>query len=416
MDSIFIPIKGSAGGPAQAGPQPLAPDDLTGGLFSVDAFLGDAAAEAESWRLLVPGPAPESRDSSSADAVALPDAPPPDALELLVAQWSGIDTTIGTEGAQGSRICADMPPETADSPDAAGDDRGHTQAGWVIAAQGVMTPDSAPAPSADATPRALPADVVARSGAIRMADPPEGLLDTPPLAESAPAADVTEVLDVLDDAAPKAGAAVRDSEELRRPVAAAQAAPIRPDFSVVKTVPMTEAGGTLAEAVADIPDSASRPMAMTTSPLGQTAAGLPPDGGQAPIRWAPAHARHLADAIVTARGDSVEVALAPEELGRVKILISGPREAQHVTLVFDRPEVADAARRNVAILEQDLSDLGMASAQLAFGDAQDRSDQQPAPDSEWTDSVRLEPQEMTPAIGHIARAQPMPGGRISVKM
>lgn len=92
-------------------------------------------------------------------------------------------------------------------------------------------------------------------------------------------------------------------------------------------------------------------------------------------------ARQIAEAVVTAREDRIEIALAPEELGRIRIVMSGPDHSPHVVIWAERPEVLDQLRRNAAFLQECLGDAGMADASFEFqGDTPKGSRQdQPTP-------------------------------------
>ena len=79
-------------------------------------------------------------------------------------------------------------------------------------------------------------------------------------------------------------------------------------------------------------------------------------------------ARQIADAVVTARDDLIEIALSPEELGRIRMVLSGPDHSPHVAIWAERPEVLDQLRRNAAVLQEFLGDAGMADASFEFRD------------------------------------------------
>lgn len=89
-------------------------------------------------------------------------------------------------------------------------------------------------------------------------------------------------------------------------------------------------------------------------------------------------ARQIAEAVVTARDDVVEIALAPEELGRIRMVMSGPEHSPHVVVWVERPEVLDQMRRNAAFLQECLSDAGMAGASFEF-----QGDRHPGPRDDW---------------------------------
>lgn len=105
-----------------------------------------------------------------------------------------------------------------------------------------------------------------------------------------------------------------------------------------------------------------------------TPAGLSdmPRGIAAQPDWRPAHLhpqaviRQIADAVVTTRDDRIEIALSPEELGRVRLVVTGSERAPHVTVWVERPEVMDLIRRNAAMLQSHFDEAGLNGAALEF--------------------------------------------------
>ena len=83
--------------------------------------------------------------------------------------------------------------------------------------------------------------------------------------------------------------------------------------------------------------------------------------------------RQIADAVVRERGDQIEIALSPEELGRVRMTLSGREHAMHVVIWAERPEVMDMLRRNAAALIEQFTDVGVGDATLEFRDRDDTS-------------------------------------------
>ncbi|VDS08341.1 Flagellar hook-length control protein FliK [Paracoccus haematequi] len=76
--------------------------------------------------------------------------------------------------------------------------------------------------------------------------------------------------------------------------------------------------------------------------------------------------RQMAEAVVSAREDRIEIALAPEELGRIRMVMTGPDHSPHVLVWAERPEVLDQLRRNAAFLQECFGDAGMADASFEF--------------------------------------------------
>ena len=79
-------------------------------------------------------------------------------------------------------------------------------------------------------------------------------------------------------------------------------------------------------------------------------------------------AQSLGHAIRHMEGDSVEIALSPEELGHVRLLLRDHTTATPtVTLHADRAETLDLMRRHIDILAQDLRDMGYRDVSFSFG-------------------------------------------------
>lgn len=125
---------------------------------------------------------------------------------------------------------------------------------------------------------------------------------------------------------------------------------------------------------------------------------------RAPLPVPPA--RQIAEAVVTARDDVVEIALAPEELGRIRMVMSGPEHMPHVMIWVERPDTLDQLRRNAAFLQECFGDAGMADASFEFaGDTPSGSrDDAPAtktPDRtgfDMVEDIRAIPVAWTPMV------------------
>lgn len=88
--------------------------------------------------------------------------------------------------------------------------------------------------------------------------------------------------------------------------------------------------------------------------------------------------QQVAEAVVTARGDRTEIALSPEELGRLRLVMTGADRGQ-ITIWAERPETLDLIRRNADLLTQQLADAGITAGTLDF-----RQDERMArPDQTW---------------------------------
>ena len=95
-----------------------------------------------------------------------------------------------------------------------------------------------------------------------------------------------------------------------------------------------------------------------TDPAGHTPAARPAEV------HAPAIARQIAHAVTTLRSGEIELALSPEELGKLRLRVGQSGDRPVVTVWFERPDVLDAARRHLDLLLQDLADSGFDSPML----------------------------------------------------
>ncbi len=199
--------------------------------------------------------------------------------------------------------------------------------------------------------------------------------DAPVLAAAAPS-----VAPAAGRAAPRSDRTGRDGE------VAADATP------AADTAPRPARNGAAAQ-VADIrampdvldkgPDAAlDAPIDPQADALDLTAAdgrGLdaPARTESAPRIEAPRHVTmQVAEAAKMLRDGPVELALSPEELGKVKLTLSAGHGTMTLTVTAERPETLDLLRRNIDMLAEDFRDLGYDSLNFSFGHEGSR---QPAP-------------------------------------
>ncbi|MEP3676243.1 flagellar hook-length control protein FliK [Sulfitobacter sp.] len=96
---------------------------------------------------------------------------------------------------------------------------------------------------------------------------------------------------------------------------------------------------------------------------------------------APQVARQIAEAMPHAAQRPVEIALSPEELGRVRMSISKDDGAITVNILAERPETLDLMRRHIDQLGQSFRSMGYEQITFAFGQGSDASDQSPPDDA-----------------------------------
>ncbi|MEY8838256.1 flagellar hook-length control protein FliK [Cribrihabitans sp. XS_ASV171] len=83
-------------------------------------------------------------------------------------------------------------------------------------------------------------------------------------------------------------------------------------------------------------------------------------------------ARHAAVQIssaVAGGGDTVDIALNPEELGRVRMSIVTREDSILLHLGADRPETLELMRRHINELSSAFREIGYGSVQFTFGDS-----------------------------------------------
>ena len=79
-------------------------------------------------------------------------------------------------------------------------------------------------------------------------------------------------------------------------------------------------------------------------------------------------AAQIAIAVNNTPGKTTEIALNPEELGRVRLSLSAADGAIMLNVLAERPETQDLLRRNMDLLAQEFRQLGYTSISFSFGD------------------------------------------------
>jgi len=89
-------------------------------------------------------------------------------------------------------------------------------------------------------------------------------------------------------------------------------------------------------------------------------------------------ARQLADALPAAAARPIDIALNPEELGRVRMALSTSEGGVTVHIVAERPETLDLLRRHITELAQEFHSIGYGDVKFSFsgGDSHEREGEQ----------------------------------------
>ncbi len=91
--------------------------------------------------------------------------------------------------------------------------------------------------------------------------------------------------------------------------------------------------------------------------------GAAPSVGSETARHA---AQQIATAVIQGNGKSTEIALNPEELGRVRLTLTATDGALTMTVLADRPETQELLRRHIDVLAQEFRALGYESVSFSF--------------------------------------------------
>ncbi|MDX8352859.1 flagellar hook-length control protein FliK [Cognatiyoonia sp. IB215182] len=91
-------------------------------------------------------------------------------------------------------------------------------------------------------------------------------------------------------------------------------------------------------------------------------------------------AQQLAVSVTQSTGRATEIALHPEELGRVRLAMTSLDAAITLSVTAERPETVDLLRRNIDILAQEFRDLGYDDINFSF-EGGDKSDDEPTPEA-----------------------------------
>jgi flagellar hook-length control protein FliK len=91
-------------------------------------------------------------------------------------------------------------------------------------------------------------------------------------------------------------------------------------------------------------------------------------------------AAQIAVAVTNSTGQTTEIALNPEELGRVKLSLTGGDSVITVNVLAERTETQDLLRRHIDILAQEFRQLGYTSISFSFGEQKGQARDAPAPD------------------------------------
>jgi flagellar hook-length control protein FliK len=123
-------------------------------------------------------------------------------------------------------------------------------------------------------------------------------------------------------------------------------------------VPQSLAAGSMAEA---------EPTVFSLAPLDKTVSlsqQSVPSGQQEIVISV---SRQISETFARFPDRPVELTLAPEELGKVRLSLASVEGAITVSVLAERPETLDLLRRNIELLAKDLRELGFSNVTFSFG-------------------------------------------------
>lgn len=82
-------------------------------------------------------------------------------------------------------------------------------------------------------------------------------------------------------------------------------------------------------------------------------------------------ARQIAEALIAAHENGIDLQLSPEELGRVKLSMTQGEAGFLVTVSADRPETLELLRRHIDLLGEEFAALGLGDTAFSFNDSPD---------------------------------------------
>lgn len=100
-------------------------------------------------------------------------------------------------------------------------------------------------------------------------------------------------------------------------------------------------------------------IAVARDPAEMAAYRLPAQQGNAAMQ-------QVAEALVRMQGDRLDIALSPEELGHLRLIVSRQNGLPHILVWAERPEVLELMRRNADLLQEHFRDEGGDSPSLTF--------------------------------------------------
>lgn len=122
--------------------------------------------------------------------------------------------------------------------------------------------------------------------------------------------------------------------------------------------------------------------------------------------------RQVSEAVRLTSGAGVEIALNPEELGSVRLRLSGADGQMTVVVQAERSETLDLMRRHIDTLSQDFRDIGYGDVSFSFQSGE--GDQHSAQEDDTSPVLMAE--ETSPVPQKLARSTLAMGGGLDIRI
>lgn len=112
---------------------------------------------------------------------------------------------------------------------------------------------------------------------------------------------------------------------------------------------------------------------LSTPAIRETALSTSATTRQAPSIFQTA-TQQVAEALIRMTGDRLEIALSPEELGQLRIVVSHRDGMAHLLVWAERPEILDLMRRNASMLQNHFAEAGTDLASMEFSSGSEQNE------------------------------------------
>lgn len=188
--------------------------------------------------------------------------------------------------------------------------------------------------------------------------------------------------------------------------------PVMPQQNALKVTEKPEkSGGVSAEvsvstSISASPSAEIRLSAPTMQPLAAQVKGDAPQPVSAQV----------VDAIRLTRDGTVDVALSPEDLGRVRLVMQGSDTGMQVHIQSERQDTLDLLRRNIEQLRQELNQAGFGDVTFNFGDRPTDTAQSTEPVAESTEAAGEELQAPQIALASSNEVENVLSQRLNLRL